>query len=209
MSDALLSPTLVDATRRYAAAGAAAQTLVSAISDDRFHRAPPGGGWSVAECLEHLVVSGGKVADRLEAATRIARADGRLADPAAARAPVRLGWFARMFIAGTGPGEAGRDAPMRIRTRPPFEPGDPRARGRGRDAVLADFLALQERLFAAARAADGLDLAGVRVASVLAGWIRFPLGGWFLALAGHQERHLQQARRVEKANGDRLQGVMP
>ncbi len=209
MSDPLVSPTLVDATQRYGAAAAAARTLVSETSDEAFHRAPPGGGWSVAECLEHLVVSGGKMAARLEDAAEVARADERLADPVAARAPVRLGWFARLFIVGTGPGEAGRGAPMKIRARLPFEPGDPRARGRGREGILADFLSLQERLVADARAADGLDLAGVMVASVLAGWIRIPLGGWFLAIAGHQERHLKQARRAQTAVVALLQGATP
>ena len=209
MTEELVSPTLGDATRRYAAAATAAHALVAAMSDDAFHRPLPDGGWSVGECLEHLVVSGGKMAAKLEAAAQVARADERFAEPDAARAPVRLGWLARLFIAGTGPGVAGRNPPMKVRTRPPFEPGDPQARGRGRQAILGDFLALQERLLADAHAADGLDLAGVMVASVLAGWIRIPLGGWFLAIAGHQERHLEQARRAHAVIASESPGVTP
>jgi hypothetical protein len=136
---------------------------------------------------------------RLEPAAAEARAAGRIATAGAARLPVRLGWFARLFIAGTAPGKGGRRPGMKIEVRGPFDPGDPRGRGRGRDAVLADFLALQDRLEAAARAADGLDLSGVTVESVLAGWIRVPLGGWFIAIAGHQERHLDQGLRARAA----------
>jgi len=203
----LLSPTLDDARRRFAAAAVAARELVALTSDEAFHRTPPDGGWSVAECLEHLVVSGGKMVARLESATGEARTAGRLATPAAARAPVRLGWFARLFVSLTGPARHRGSAPARVKTRDPFDPGDPRARGRTREAMLADFLALQERLTAVAQAADGVDLAGVKVASVLAEWIRVPLGGWFLAIAGHQERHLEQARRAQAAVARAAQGV--
>ena len=195
----LLSPTLEESRQRYAMARERAQALVAELDDATFHRAPAAGSWSVAECLEHLVVSGGKMAAKLETATKQARVAGRIATAEAARAPVRLGWFARFFIAQTGPAPGGGRPGMKVPTRPPFEPGDPRARGRGRDAVLGDFLALQDRLDAVARAADGLDLSGVKVESVLADWIRIPLGAWFVAVAGHQERHLDQAQRARAA----------
>ena len=196
----LVSPTLVDAVRRYEASRRAAGEVVVGLSEDAFHRAPSPGGWSVAQCLEHLVVTDGKMVERLEAAIVRARGEGRLAAPAAASAPARLGWFDRLFIAGTGPAKDGRKSPpMKSATRLPFDPGDPAARGRTRGLVLADYLAVLDRLVAAARAADGLDLARVKVPSVLASWVKVSLAGWFLALAGHHERHLDQARRARAA----------
>jgi hypothetical protein len=39
----------------------------------------------------------------------------------------------------------------------------------------------------------------VKVRSVLASWLEVGLGAWFVALAGHQERHLDQARRARAA----------
>ena len=193
------SPTLADSVRRFEAAGAAAREIVAGLSEAAFHRAPAEGSWSVSRCLEHLVVADGRMVERLEGAIARARAEGRLAVPAAARAPVRLSWLDRRFIAGTAPGRAGARPRIRAAVRPPFDPGDPGARGRTRDQVLADFLAMQGRLEAAARAADGLDLADIKVASVLAAWVKVSLGGWFIAIAGHQERHLDQARRARAA----------
>jgi hypothetical protein len=195
------SPTLSEAVARHARARIRARTLVEGLDEAAFHHAAPGGGWSVARCLEHLVVAGQTMADRLEAAVEQGRREGRLAGATAARAPVRLGWFARFFIRATGPGRPGEAPGMKVATREPFDPGDPAARGRNRDAVLADFLALQDQLDALAIAADGLDLAGIQVESVLARWIRIPLGGWFLAVAGHQERHRDQAERARAAAG--------
>jgi hypothetical protein len=206
VSGELLSPTLRDCVARYEAARVRAGALVEELSDDGFHRAPPGGGWSVAACLEHLVVSGQKVADRIERAAAEGRAAGRTASERAAREPVKLGYFARLFVKGTAAGKDGGKPPMKTAVREPFDPGDPKARGRGRGAVLADFLALQERLRAAARAADGLDLARITTSSVLAAWLKIPIGGWFLVLAGHQERHLDQAERAKAAVTAAAQG---
>lgn len=187
--------------RRYASARDAARAVAEGLPEEAFHRAPPGGGWSVGQCLEHLVIADRRMVERLEGAIRRARDEGRLAPADQAAAPFRLSWFDRLFIAGTAGGQRGRAPRIRVRVRPKFDPGDPVARGRTREQVLGEFLALQDRLDAAAMAADGLDLSRIRVASVLADWVRVSLGAWFLAIAGHHERHLDQARRVRAAIG--------
>ena len=92
---------------------------------------------------------------------------------------------------------------MKMSAPAPYLPGDPAARGRGRDAVLADYAAIHERLIAAAQAADGLDLARIKVPSAAASWMKVSLAGWFVGLAGHHERHLAQARRTRAAVADR------
>ena len=195
---ALMSPTLADACRRYDAARGRARTLLEGLDDAAFHRVPSG-GWSVAQCLEHLVITGTKMGARLEDATTTARAAGRIASAEVARRPLEPDWFAKMFMAMTGPAKDGARPGMRVAVRPVFDPGDPRGQGRGKDAVLADFLAVQDRLERTAHAADGLDLAGVKVSSLIADWLRLPIGIWFVSLAGHQERHLDQAARVRAA----------
>ncbi len=195
----LVSPTLAESVRRFAAARAAARDVAAGLTEEVFHRKPPSGGWSVGQCLEHLVVADGKMVVRLEEAIARAHADARVASPGAAGAPLRLGWFDRLFIAATAPGKAGGRPRIKVQVRDPFDPGDPAVRGRTRDQVVADFLVLQDRLDAAAHAADGLDLAGIKVPSLLAAWARVSLGGWFIAIAGHHERHLDQARRARDA----------
>lgn len=195
---AFLSPTLAEVTQRYAMARQRAQALADRLDEAAFHRPAADGGWSVAQCLEHLTVVGAKTAANLETAIVGARAAGRFAAPGAARAPLRLDWFSRLFVAAMGAGRTGQAPPMKMRTRPPFEP-DAMGAARPRAAVLGDFLALQDRLEALARAADGLDLAGVKAESSIAAWIRVSIGGWFVSLAGHQERHLDQAERAAGA----------
>ena len=200
----LVSPTLAESVRRYAASRTDAAAVAEGLSEDTFHRKPAEGGWSVGQCLEHLVVTDGAMVASLEEAIARARADGRLASPAEAAAPAKLGWFDRLFVRATSPRKDGAKAPPMKMTAPkPYDPGDPAARGRGRDAVLADYAAMQERMIAAACAADGLDLARIKVPSVAATWAKVSLAGWFVALAGHHERHLDQARRTRAAVADR------
>jgi hypothetical protein len=181
--------------------------VVDGLSHESFHRRPPGGGWSVAQCLEHLLVTDSRMVERLEEAIARARAEGRLASPEAAAAPARLGWLDRLFVHATGPGREGaKSPPMRSTAPGPYDPGDPEARARQRDDVLADYGAMQDRMTAAARAADGLDLAGIRVASAAAAWLKVSLAAWFVGLAGHHERHLAQARRTRAAVTTRVGG---
>ena len=49
-----------------------------------------------------------------------------------------------------------------------------------------------------AAAADGVDLARVRVPSPALALLRLPIGIWFLALPQHALRHLAQGRRVRE-----------
>jgi hypothetical protein len=66
-------------------------------------------------------------------------------------------------------------------------------------AVRRDLFALLERLEAALREADGVDLAAVKVASPVSGLLKFRLGPAFRLLAGHTERHLIQAQAAREA----------
>lgn len=51
--------------------------------------------------------------------------------------------------------------------------------------------------YGALRSADGLDLARIKVTSPVTRLLRLSLGQWLAGLAGHQRRHLWQARQVK------------
>jgi hypothetical protein len=65
-----------------------------------------------------------------------------------------------------------------------------------RDAVLREFDALQDEQVALTRAADGLPLGRVRVASPFDARVRYNLYACLVMLPGHQHRHLEQAEGV-------------
>jgi hypothetical protein len=191
---AALDPSLEDAIRRYHGAIERLYVILLGLEDLDARRAPPGGGWSIAQCVDHLVVAGTKMVAKLEEAITRSRQLTRLARSSK---PAKFGWFDRLFIWAVSSGKAGEPPRLRVRHAPPFEPGP----GRTVTIVASEFGALQDRLIASARAAQGLDLAGIKVESVISDSIKVSLGAWYLAIAGHQERHLDQAARTRQAIG--------
>ena len=187
-----LDPVLADSIERYEGALFRLHDLILGLSEADAHRSPGKGAWSVAQCLDHLVIAGSLVCVRLDEEIRRAREltrtvkDGRAA---------RLGWFDRLFIAVTARGQDGRPPHFRVPHRPPFDPGA----GRPIPVLTSQFTALQDRLITSARSAKGLDLVDIKVNSILDPRIKVGLGAWYVAIAGHQERHLDQAMRVRAA----------
>jgi hypothetical protein len=190
---ATLDPALADSVRRYEGALIRFHDVLQGLGEVDAHRTP-GKGWSVAQCLDHLVVSGTLMVARLEESIQRARELTRLAR---SPKPARFGWFDRLFVAAVSRGKGGGPPRFRVGHRPQFDPGT----GRAIPILESEFIALEDRLINCARSANGLDLAGYKVPSVLDDRIQVGLGAWFVAIAAHQERHLDQAARIRKELG--------
>jgi hypothetical protein len=182
-----LSPELRALRLRMFAAAAAAETIVVGLSDEQCNRRPAPGRWSIAECIDHLNVVGDKLIRAIDPAIERAHREGRYA-----RGPFRYGRLGAWFVRSTS-GEP-RARRRRYRTFSVYEP----RRVLAIDRVLADFKTLQENLAERAEACDGLDLARIKVTSPATRWVRMSLGLWLEMVAGHQERHLAQAREVRE-----------
>lgn len=176
-----LTPELEARRRDYQAAAAEARELCAGLTAAQLAWRPEPGRWSVAECLDHLHVTGEEVLAQVEAAVERGWARGTTGSP-----PFRYGWLGPWFVRANAP--SGR----RVSTPRVFRP---RA-GRPPVGALDDFLALQDELAAALERADGLDLARVRARSPVTPLLRIGIGSWFEVVAVHQQRHLAQARAV-------------
>ena len=189
-----LDPALAWSITRFGAARVRARDVLWGLTEVEARTHPPEGGWSVAQCVDHLVVAGSKMAAKLAAGVAKARDEGRVAK---SDRPARFGWFDKMFIYATEGGKNGKPPHVRVKHLAAFDPG----LGGPASSANAEFGALQDRLIVLAESARGLDLSGIKVASVLDERIKVTLGAWFVAIAGHQERHLDQAERARKAIG--------
>lgn len=176
-----LIPELEARRRDYQAAADEACERFGWLSEAQLAWRPEPGRWSIAECLDHLHVTGEEVLAQVEAAVARGWARGTTGSP-----PFRYGWLGPWFVRANAP--SGR----RVPTPKVFRPRE----GRPPVGALDDFLALQEELAAALERANGLDLARVRARSPVTPLLRIGIGSWFEVIAVHQARHLAQARAV-------------
>lgn len=178
---AFRDPLLAALAPRLAALPGRTRALTSGLAVDSLAQVPPGGGWSVAQCLEHLCRGNEVYFPPMEAALARARR------PAPAR-PHRRSFFGRLLL-----GAIAESNPRRLPTTRAMTPLAVRA------DVTGAFLATLERIAALARQADGADLR-TGLWSPLAP-IRLNLGDAFDVLVTHAERHLGQAERARRALG--------
>src|SRR5947199_320961 len=127
-----------------------AEALVAGLSDEQGTRGPEVGGWSVAECLDHLATGNRLYLSAMQEAANRARMRGKHR-----RRPARPGWVGRLFVGLLEPPPrwwSRLKAPRKTRPRaaPPLA------------ETFADFLATQADVRAFLRANADLDLAGIR-----------------------------------------------
>ena len=172
-----------------------ADVLTAGMTDDQFNWVPASGGWSVAQCIDHLNVTARLYLPTLDEGISEAIRRGLYGS-----GPFRYNWIGRMLVKSVAP-------PPRFKVKAPkaFQP----APSRRRQETLAAFRAYQVQFIDRLRQANGLDLARARVASPTASFLRIPLGSAFATMVAHERRHLLQARRVAEAGGFADAGPTP
>lgn len=171
---------------QFEAARAAARELTDGLPEEAFNWRTAPGTWSVAECLDHLNVSGRKYLRSIDRSI-----DDGLGRGLLGTGPFRYGLLERWFVRSMEP-------PPMFRAKSPkaFVP----APGREPMEVVEEFAALQDHFQRSLARAEGLDLGKVKTRSPVSRYLKFSLGQAFTAMAAHQRRHLWQARNV-RAHG--------
>ena len=152
------------------------------LSDEQLNKQPAPDSWSAAQCLEHLNIYGRHYLPEIEKAIE---KSGKSAET------FKSGWlgdyFYRLMLPNTeGSLKSKMNAPKNA--IPPVKL-DSRA-------VLAEFIAQQERLLQLIDRARSVNIGALRVPISLSKWIRLKLGDTFLFLTAHLERHILQIERV-------------
>jgi hypothetical protein len=141
----------------------------------------PEGGWSVAQVLEHLIITDQSYIEEFN------RVLARAAQTPASEEwrPSLIGGF---LIRSQRP-----ESTMKVRTPRRWRPGpEPRA------GVLEEYIIVREQLIQLMKRADGKDLRRTKLSSPAAKWIRINLGDAFMTLVVHTQRHLRQIDRITK-----------
>lgn len=189
-SDEPLIPELRERQRQFEAAKQQLRQLATGLTDEQFNWRPEPGRWSIAQCVDHLRVTGAQVLPRIDQGIAHARARQWFSP-----GPFRYGFLGDWFVRANGATER----PPRRGFKAPglYAPSAEQPLSR----MIPAFVQLQDDLISRVRNANGLDLAPVKVNSPVSRWIRLSLGQWFALVAAHQERHLGQAARVRQAVG--------
>lgn len=180
-------PDITELQDQLEAAERDAEALVAGLSDEQGGRGPEGGGWSVAECLDHLATGNRLYLHAMEEAANGARMRG-----IHRRRPARPGLVGRLFVGLLEPPPrwwSRMKAPRKTRPRaaPPLA------------ETFASFMATQADVRAFLRTNADLDLAGIRFSNPFLRGIFFSLATGLHVIVAHERRHLLQAWRVRRA----------
>lgn len=162
-----------------------ADALLAPLTDEQFYWQPPTGGWSCAQCIEHLNVAARTYLPTIDEGIAAAIKAGQYGV-----GPFAYNWLGRLTVAAVAP-------PVRLRVKAPraIQPGESRPRSQ----IMAAFRAYQVQFIDRLRQADGLNLAKARVGSPMTPWLRLPLGSGFAIVVAHERRHLWQIARLTES----------
>lgn len=184
-ADDALIPELAEYSREFQKARTDIDELLDGVTEDQFNWRPGEKEWSMAECLDHLIVVGTKMIEPIDQGIAKAKEKGWESN-----GPFKYGalgnWFVRVV------GDTGDPPKRKFKAPALYTPTSKHSLGRIRDG----FIGLQDQYVERVNHANGLDLARVKVPSPAMKLVRLSLGQWFAMLAGHQKRHFTQARRV-------------
>ena len=154
---------------------------VSALAPNDLMRHPPGGGWSVGEVLEHLILAADSYLERLRPI--VAAKHGHAVTTETMWKPSLMGGL----LVNSFRSPRKRRAPRIYRPGP-----SPRPR------ALDELVARHEELARLIAAAGDKEWRRIRLRSPVTPLVRMNLGDAFSVLVTHAERHAAQVERLSR-----------
>ena len=161
-----------------------AREILSDLTDIQFNWNPGRDRWSIAQCIDHLLVTGYNSLSNVHIAISEARSKGRFRE-----GPFRYGIIERWFVRQMEP-------PARIRFKAPraYLPSGELHYAE----MVRNFFIMQDEFLQCIQEAEGIDLSKVKVSNPVTRWFRLSLGQEIAFNAAHERRHLKQAMAVKR-----------
>ena len=166
---------------------AEARRLAGELSDQQLNWKSSPEKWSMAQCLDHLAVTGSAFDKYYTDAIERCREKWNVREAVQYRPTFVGGWLLRQV---TPEKTKGFPAPRVVR------PAQSDIRG-----SLDKFLNQQSTFLNFVRASIGLDYNRIRLRSPVTPLMRYSLGDAFVVTVLHGQRHLGQARRMRETEG--------
>jgi hypothetical protein len=165
----------------------AARQLAADLSESQLNWTPSPERWSVAQCLDHLAVTGGQFKNYFSGAIAQGREKWPTTAPVAYKPSFVGAWLIKQVVP---------EATRKVTAPKVFRPST---------SAIADplgkFLNQQEDFLSFVTQAEGVDYNKVRLRSPVTPLMRYSLADAFVVTVVHGWRHLEQARRVRETPG--------
>jgi hypothetical protein len=159
-----------------------AENLLTGLNDLQFNWRPSSNSWSIAECIDHLVVTGRLSIANIYYSISEARSRGLLSP-----GPFRYSAIEKFFVRAMEP-----TSKIKFRAPKAYVPSPDHTCAE----LTTSFIKLQDEFLLCLKESNGIDLSRVKVSNPVSKWIRFSLGQEFALNTAHERRHLWQARRI-------------
>ena len=146
------------------------------------------GGWSIAQCLWHLNSYGDYYLPKIKSGL----AKNYLTNP-----DFKSTWLGRYFTRILKPGADMKKYKAFKDHVPPV--------GMDPHKIVAEFIQQQELLLSYLKQARQTDLNKIRIPISILKWVKLKLGDVFQFIVAHNERHMQQAKKIIAQDLTRLQ----
>jgi len=150
------------------------------LDDATLLKSASNGGWSIAQCLEHLNRYGNYYLPEIQKELKKNKSNTR-------QPWFKSSWLGYQFTKMLDPATGKK----KIKTFKNYNP-QPELNA---PAVVAEFIKQQEALLLLLREAQHTDLNNIRIPVSIARFIRLKLGDVFQFLVAHNDRHVLQAKR--------------
>ena len=151
------------------------------LDNDTLLKPSVSGGWSIAQCLEHLNRYGHYYLPEIRSRLELNKSKSN--DDVTFRSTWLGSYFTKMMDPRTGT--------KKIKAFKEYKP----APDLDAHAVVSEFISQQETLLQLLRASRSSDLEKIRIPISIAKFIRLKLGDVFQFIIAHNERHVRQAMR--------------
>lgn len=185
----LACPVLLELDERFVELEEEIVELLTAGDEAALHCAPGPGRWSAAQSIDHLTRSLEATLPAMTTAVERGRTRSILG-----AAPYGRGTFPGRWLLAILEAPVGRGVPAPRRFRPAAEPG-------AAPELAHAFAAAQGRVRSLLRAADGLALGRLRLATPVSPLLRVTLAQAFRIHVAHEARHRVQAWQALRAAG--------
>jgi hypothetical protein len=183
----MTSPTLSEVIVQAQQVRSAANAAFGSLSSEQINWKPSPGEWSIAQCLEHLILLNKPYFPQIEAIVA-----GERRATLWERLPLLPGIFGRLILAAVQP-----ESKQKVTARPAFKPvSSPIDVG-----ILSRFSTQQDDLIRLMKATAELPIHEIILTSVVSPVVTYSLFDAYHILVAHERRHLQQAQRLMLMQG--------